>query len=378
MGWNATQVSFAFSLRSVESGVMAPLVGWLIDKVGARKVVFTGIVLTGASLILMSRTSSLAYFYAAFALMAVGTSCALGLGPYVAAANWFTRKRTWAMAVMSGGYAMSGILGPILVRLIGQYGWRGALVIVGIAIWVVGIPLSMVIRHRPQPYGYLPDGESRSGPSDETASPSPESTTGRDQMTDRDYTVREAMVTRAFWVLILFGVLTGFAQSAIIVHEMPYLTSVGISRDLASWTILGITGCSLLGRLVFGWVGDKYDKRYLLAIGAAFQCVGVLIFAFIGAPWMIIPFILSYGFGYASQIPLWPSIRADYFGLKHYGAIGGLQSLSWTICGIAAPVLAGWVFDTQSSYRMIWLAYAAATAIAIPTVFSLKTTTRRR
>jgi OFA family oxalate/formate antiporter-like MFS transporter len=96
------------------------------------------------------------------------------------------------------------------------------------------------------------------------------------------------------------------------------------------------------------------------------QCAGVLVFAGIAAPWTLVPFILLYGPGYASQMPLWPAIRADYFGMKHYGTIGGLQSLSWTVCGIVAPVLAGWVFDVRDTYRPVWLAFAAATALAIP------------
>ena len=69
---------------------------------------------------------------------------------------------------------------------------------------------------------------------------------------------------------------------------------------------------------------------------------------------------------------LWPAVRADYFGLKHYATIGGLQSLSWVICGILAPFLAGWAFDVWGTYRPVWLAYALATAAAIPFVFLIK------
>ena len=87
---------------------------------------------------------------------------------------------------------------------------------------------------------------------------------------------------------------------------------------------------------------------------------------------MLIPFLLLYGPGYASQIPIWPAMVAGYFGLKHYATIWGLQELGWTICGILAPVLAGWVFDTWGTYRPIWLAFAIATAVAIPFVFLMK------
>jgi MFS family permease len=315
-------------------------------------------VLSGGGLILLNTVNSLWHFYGVFILLSIGTSCGLGMGQYVAVANWFAKKRTWAMAVMSVGFAFSGAVGPLLVWLIGRYGWRGTLVIMGMVMWVVGIPLGLVIRHRPEPYGYLPDGESPELPSQSgditglstgTVMPAPR------PVRPVDLTAREALMTRTFWMLIVFGTLTGFAQAAVNVHEMPYLTSVGI-----------------IGRLGFGWLGDRYDKRYLLAIGSTLQFLGVFIFSWISSPWMIIPFVLLYGPGYASQIPLWPSIRADYFGLKHYATIGGLQSMAWTICGIVAPLLAGWVFDVYGTYRPIWLAYAIATAIAVPFIFLIR------
>ena len=373
--WSTAQISFAFSLRSVESGIMAPLVGFLMDKVGVRKIIIFGMIVAGLGLLLMSRTNSLLFFYGAFLMLSIGTSCGLGMGQYVAVANWFSKKRTWVMGIMSAGYAFSGAAGPVLVWLIGQYGWRSTMVIAGVAILATGIPLGLVIRHRPEPYGYLPDGKTQDVlPQSESASGKPPATgtLTADSPEQTGLSPRQAMMTRTFWLLIIFAILTGFAQSAISVHEMPYLTSVGISRETAGWAILGITGLSLFGRLGFGWMGDRYDKRYLLAIGAAVQFFGVLIFAGVSSPWMLIPFLLLYGPGYASQIPIWPTIRVDYFGLKHYATIGGLQALGWTICGILAPVLAGWVFDTWGTYRPIWLAFAITTAVAIPLVFLIK------
>lgn len=249
------------------------------------------------------------------------------------------------------------------------------MVIAGVVMLAVGVPLGFVIRHRPEPYGYLPDGKTQDVfPQSESASGKPPATDAltTDLPEQTGLSPRQAIMTRAFWLLIIFAILTGFAQSAINVHEMPYLTSVGISRATAGWAILGITGLSLIGRLGFGRMGDRYDKRYLLAIGAALQFFGVLIFAGISSPWMLIPFLLLYGPGYASQIPIWPAIRADYFGLKHYATIGGLQALGWTFCGILAPVLAGWVFDVWGTYRPIWLVYAATTAVAIPFILLIK------
>jgi MFS family permease len=368
--WTAAQISIAFSLRSVEAGILAPAIGFLTDKLGARKIIVFGMIAIGIGMLIMSRTNSLLVFYLSFAVTSIGTSCALGSAQYQAAANWFREKRSWAIALISTGFGFSGIAGPLLVWLIAQYGWRNSSVFIAIVAWVIGIPLGMIIRHRPEPYGYLPDGESADAPTQNDNTATTDVTNKVEP--EVDLTVRQAIVTRAFWMLILFGLLTGFAQSAIMVHEMPYLTSVGISRGIAGWVILGITGSSIIGRLSFGWLGDRYDKRYLLAIGAALQFIGTLVFAYIREPWMLFPFLLFYGPGYASQIPLYPATRADYFGLKHFATIGGLISLGWTTCGIVAPVLAGWVYDTTGSYRLIWLVYAIASAAAIPTVLWIK------
>jgi MFS family permease len=373
--WSAAAVSFAFSLRSVEAGFLSPLIGFFIDKFGARKIVLFGILLNGLGYLLMSHTHSLLFFYGSFVLLSIGTSCGVGMAQYVTVANWFSKKRTLAMGITASGYGVSGFIGPILVWLIAQNGWRSALVIVAIVVWLVGIPLGLVLRHKPESYGYLPDGEKRPASSvsrDAHAEPVHSIKVAADVSQERDLTVRQALATSTFWLLILFGSFTGLAPSAIISLEMPYLTSVGISRQIAGWAILGMTGLSLVGRLGFGVLGDRYDKRRLLAIGAALQFAGVLVFAMVTSPWMIVPFVLLYGPGWASQIPIWPSIRAEYFGLKHFATIGGLQGLGFTISGIVAPLLAGWVFDVWGTYRPIWLAYAVATAIGIPFVLLIR------
>ena len=371
-GWSATRISLAFSLRSIEGGVLGPLIGFLTDRIGVRKIIIFGMALTGLGMILLSYTNSLMVFYGIFLLFSLGTSAGLASAQYVAAANWFSKKRSWAMAILSTGFGFSGVVGPILVWLIGQYGWQQAAIIMGVVMWLVGVPLGLVFRHRPEPYGYLPDGEVPGTITPDIKSTDAALTASTSATPANEFTTRQALATRTFWMLVLFGLLTGFAQSAIFVHEMPYLTSVGISRGIAGWVILGITGSSVIGRLGFGWLGDRFDKRYLLAIGAALQCIGVFIFAGISQPWMLIPFLLFFGPGYASQIPLYPAIRADYFGLKQFATIGGFMGLGWTVCGILAPVLAGWVYDTTGSYRLIWLAYAIVTATGIPTVLWIK------
>lgn len=373
MGWTRAQTSLAFSLRSVEGGIVQPIIGFLIDRIGPRKCIFVGILITGAALILMSLTNSLSFFYGTFLMLALGATIAIGIPQYTAIANWFTRRRALAMGILSAGFGLSGVMTPILVLLIHTYNWRITMVIVGTLSVVIGIPLSLLVRHRPEQYGYLPDGDKsrrRKASHGDTMVAEEE----LDVTAEKGMGVKQAIRTRTFWLLLLLILFPGFSMSAISVHEMPFLISVGISENLAGLAMLGITMSSLVGRLGFSWLGDIYDKRHLLAIACALQAIGVFIFANINSPWMIIPFLLTYGPGYGAQIPLLPAIQADYFGTKAFASLQGLLALGWMIPGIIAPFLAGWVYDVQGKYYLAFVFFAILCIFAIPAILAAKST----
>ncbi len=373
MGWSRAQTSFAFSLRSIEGGMLRPIFGFLVDRVGPRKCIFVGMLVIGVSLILMSRTDSLYYFYAIFLLLALGANAALGLAEYTAVANWFKRRRSFALGVLSAGYGLSGVMTPILVFLINAYNWRVTMVIMGIVTLVIGPPLSLFIRHRPEQYGYLPDGDK---PGDTVALPRHGGVIkpGSAMAMGKELSVKQSLRTRTFWMLLLFNLFSGFSVTAIAVHEMPYLISLGITEKLAALTMLGITTSSLIGRLGFAWLGDTYDKGRLLAIAAILQTVGMFIFANIHSPWMIIPFLLTYGPGYAARFPLSPAIQADHFGTKTFASLRGLYALGFTIPGLIAPFFAGWVYDVQGSYHLAFTIFAILCIFSIPAALAIKPT----
>ena len=371
MGWSRAQTSLAFSLRSIEGGIMRPIFGCLIARVGPRKCIFAGMLVIGAALILMSRIDSLYSFYGAFLLLALGSTAALGLAEYAAVANWFKRRRSLALGILSAGYGLSGVMTPVLVFLIHSYGWRSTMVIMGIVTLAIGPPLSLFIRHRPEQYGYLPDGDKPEDKVSLTPTGS-EIELGRGIAVEKELSVQQSLRTRTFWLLMLFNLFLSFFLSAMSVHEMPYLISVGISEKLAALTMMGITTTSLIGRLGFSWLGDIYDKRHLLALTCVLQTVGMFIFANIRSPWMIIPFLLTYGPGYGARIPLSSAIQADYFGTKSFASLRGLYALGGTISGITAPLLAGWLYDVQGSYHLAFTIFAILSIFAIPTILAVR------
>lgn len=367
MGWSRAETSLAFSLRSVEAGITSPLIGFFIDRLGARKCIFIGVAVIGLAFFLMSRVDNVITFYASFLLLALGTSAGVSNAQYAAVANWFRRRRALALGVVASGFGLCGIMSPVLVYLIDTYSWRTALIILAPAILIVGIPLSLLIRHRPEPFGLRPDGET--GDPNNIMSIS----TGQKPVNSGDdgLTWRQCVATRTFWLMGLFNFFTAFAQSAMNVLNISHLVNVGISREIAGWAVTGITASSLIGRLGFAWLGDRYSKKNLIIIAAAMEAAGVFVFAYIDAPWMIIPFLLLYGPGFGAPIPLMQAIQADYFGTKSFASLRGLMSIGWTIPGLVAPYLAGWLCDIQGDYRMAFTIYAVICIFAIPTMMAV-------
>jgi sugar phosphate permease len=157
--WSRAALSGAFSFSKLEGGIMGPVGGFLVDRLGPRTVMLAGVSLMGAGFILISRIDSLVTFYLVF-IFFIAAGCTIGLqqAPMVAVANWFIQKRGLAMGIVTSGMGLGGLAVPFLAWLIVSSGWRTAAVVSGLAVWVVGIPLALAMRHRPEDQGLLADG----------------------------------------------------------------------------------------------------------------------------------------------------------------------------------------------------------------------------
>ncbi len=356
MKWGSAAISFAFSLRSVEGGVLQPFIGIFVERLGVRKCIFAGISIMGFSLFLLSRMTTLTTFYVGFVLLSLGFSMAAGIPEFTAVANWFKKRRSLAMGLLTTGFGVSGLMTPIIAMMIRSIGWRETMFLLCPFILVIGIPLSFFIRDRPESYGMQPDGVML-----ETSS------TDKVKFRERDLglTLKQALKTKTFWMLLLYAFCVQFAFSTIPVQEMPHLINVGISEKLAALTMAGYSLVSLVGRLLISWLGDTYSKKRLLMISAAMQAIGFFIYANITSPWMIIPFILFYGPGFGATVPLLPGIQADYFGVRSFASIRGMMSVAFAVPGIIAPVFAGWIFDMYHSYTIAFQLYAILAGLSI-------------
>jgi len=361
-GWTHTQVSIAFSLRGLEMGILAPLVGFLVDRFGSRKLILPGALIVGFAVILLAFTNSLIMFYGAFFLLASGTSGCETTVLMTAVAQWFRRNVGKAMGIVASGFGAGGILVPLIVWLIDVYQWRTVLIVLGVGIWVLGIPLSFVIRHRPEHYGYLPDGEipGQSSPSHG----------GREVGEEGNFT--EALKNRNFWKIGAAEAIRMMITMAVITHVMPYLSSIGVSRGRAALVTTSIPLVSIIGRFGFGWLGDVIEKRYVLAGLYCLLGIGTLAFSYVHVTYVIVPFILFFSLAFGGTISLRGAIVREYFGRASFGRLIGIILGMTAVGGVTGPTVAGWTFDTWGGYQPVWRCFAGATVIAIVLLFRLK------
>jgi MFS family permease len=362
MKWGSAAVSLAFAFRSVEGGLFQPLIGVFVERFGVRKCIFVGLTLMGFSLFLLSRMTTLTTFYVGFVLLSLGFTMAAGIAEYTAVANWFKKQRSLALGLVTTGWGVSGLMTPIIAMMIRFVGWRETMFLLCPFILVIGLPLSFMIKDRPQPYGMQPDNVILEGNPTDSAD---------FQEGELGLTLKEGLKTRTFWMLFLYTFCIEFAFSTIPVQEMPHLINVGISEKLAAFTMAGYSLVSLVGRLFISWLGDTYSKKRLLIVSAAMQAIGFFIYAKISSPWMIIPFIILYGPGFGATTPLLPAIQADYFGIRSFASIRGMMSIGYAVPGIIAPVFAGWIFDTYHSYTIAFQLYALVAALSIPALMMI-------
>jgi len=364
--WSYAQISFAASLRGMEAGLLAPLVGMLVDRWGSRRLLVSGSIISTLGLIFLSRTTSLGMFYGSFLLLAVGMSICSSTVLVTAVANWFRKKIGIATGIVVSGYGFSGLLVPAIVKLIDTYEWQKAVTILALGMLIICLPLSLVVRHKPEQYGHQPDGE-RSDP------PTTNDTPAQIQIQEAEVGTRQALKSRTFWHIALSLLCQAMIVSSVVTHIMPYLTTIEIGRAKASLIASLLSLVSISGRLGLGWLGDRFNKTRLMATAFAFMALGLLCFGFTspGRTWLLIPFLILFSIGYGGNNTLRASVIREFFGRTNFGAIHGFVLGIIALGSIAGPPLAGWVFDKWASYQPIWLAFASVAALAMLIALSI-------
>ena len=354
-GWTRGQLSLGFAFARVNSSVIGPVTGFLTDKLGPRRMVLIGLLVMGSGLMLLSQIQNLWQFYLAFILASAGGSLGTWLPMMTVLNNWFLKKRatamSWALAISS----MAAILlVPVLAWSIspenfGPDRWRAVALGIGITVIVLAFPLSRLVRRRPEDYGFRPDGEP-SGAPEPVSAPAEARTSVSD---DVGLTLRQALGTRAFWLISVGDACTTSVMVTVTVHLGPLLNvDRGLSLETVGLVVSVYMIVSTIFQLVGGYMGDRMSMPLLLFAFSTIQSAAVVVLLRTEDIAMAFVFAILMGIGFGARAPLSMAIRGAYFGRRNFGRLIGISQLPMNVLNLAMPLFAGYMFDARQSYNV--------------------------
>ena len=370
LGWSRTLIAGSVSAGALASLVLSPVVGWAIDRFGARPVLVVSVLVLGVAMISLAWATVPLTFYLAFAAGRIVFHTSAPIGASTVAARWFIRKRGRAIGMIFLFGAIGGVVFTMVASLVVEsHGLKATWIAIGLVVLVFSVaPSLLLVAERPEDIGLLPDGE----PPDSTDAEkgagaivpvgvpdSPATVLPRAQMTaDTDsWTLGEAVRTKTFWLLVFMGFASFFVHTSIGVHMGAYFRDVGLGATSAALAVSLSWSVSAVGSLIWGWVTDRIDVRYAYSVMFLFQAGSTLYLIFVGGTLGV--FLASGLFGIVSAgTNVVPSvIYANYFGRSSLGRIRGLGEVGVLLGQATGPVIAGILFDLRGGYSTIFTAF---------------------
>jgi len=364
-GWDRWVISAAMSLRQLESGIVSPAVGFLLDRFSARKLIFWSAVISGSGFIGLGFTSGIVMFFLCFVIISLGASGVSHAVTWpVIISRWFRRNRGLAT-----GLAVTGpIFGSPIVILNTQieeaYGWRIVLFGYGILILVGVTLLSTLVRDRPEPYGLRPDGDP---PEDSAATDYPDVPTRR--RIDAGLTLHAVFRTKEFWLFTSYLSGTFAVNSAVQGHMIPYFQQdIGLTAAWAAVVMSMVFIVSGIGRIGGGYLLDRMDYRFVLAVVAAMMGLGLLYLQVVPVRtvWATLPFAVMFGISFGCLVPMRGTVGSIMFGTRTIGGILGLLQGGPIAAGVVGPLVMGLIFDLNGNYSTAIWGLIVISALMIP------------
>lgn len=346
LGWSKTALSGAAALQSVEAAIIGPLLGWVVDRFGTQSMVRVGIFIFGAGLLMLSQVDSLTSFYFSAILLAIGTSLSGYFPLSVALVQWFERHRARALSIMSLGLALGGLAVPLVAWAMQNHGWRRVALASALIAVVVGLPLARVIKRRPEDHGEYIDGIAPQSMSASSAGT-------KALVQQREFSARQALRTRAFWLLAIGHGLALLVVTAVNVHAISHMKEgLGYSVAQAGLVIMLMTLAQVFGVLLGAGLGERYEKRRVAALCMLAHALGLIFLTYATHVAELVAFAIFHGVAWGLRGPFMQAIRADYFGRNAIGMIMGLSAAIIAIGQIAGPMVAGMLADLTGNYRL--------------------------
>jgi MFS family permease len=349
-GLSRAATSSIFSVNLLLSGVSAFFMGWALDRYGPKVTLSLMGLFTGLGLITTGFTNSLWQLYITYSLL-----LALGIGaifvvPMSTISRWFDKKRGLAAGIASLGIGLGPlIMAPFATYIIINYTWRIASIIIGLVAFFVVLPISRLLKKSPAEVGALSDGVTASS-----------NGTQNDHPPQTGLTLREALRTRSFYIILLIYLFFSSNIFFITTHLVPHVTDTGFSAMEAA-TMLSVVGvAAIVGRVLMGIVSDRIGRRFAVIVCALVQGVAVLWLIWAHDFWMLQLFAISFGLAYSGMSPSLAALISDTFGVGRIGTILGVLEVGFGLGAAAGPAIGGYIFDISGSYSAAFLLWTVA------------------
>ncbi len=358
------------ALTFLFAGIFAPVGGFLINRLKARTMMLIGCVILGVGLIIYSQATSAPMVYVSHSLMGMSLGFVGVLVNTVLISNWFLKKRGSALGIVLTGTSFGGVTIPLIsTPLIQNFGWRTAMILVSLIIWVILLPaIIFFVKNRPSDIGELPDGENTKPSLENDAKP-------KENLYESGMTLWEALRTPIFWVFSLCAALIFYAIFVVSQQLNLYLQGdrIGFTPEQASFVQSMLFAFSIGGKFLFGWLSDRFPPNRVMLLSASTMFLATLTFLFFNSSTVYF-FAIFFGLNYGGTFVLLQLLVAEYFGLKEYGKILGVITIIETIGGAAGTIITGRIADanggdfTQAFYGII---IVSAIALALVVLLNL-------
>jgi MFS family permease len=349
-GWSRAGMSLALTITNVTVVFGSPLMGYLVDRLGVRRLLIPSIVLMGIAVWSMSHLNGdLGHFYAgylAITLFGLGT---LPLTYSRVVITWFDRRRGLALGIALAGFGVGGALVPEISKtMIEGYGWRSAYQLFAALVLLVSLPLALFVLRE-----------------------APETDRGADEPAAWGVHNREAARTRNYWLVLVSFLLVGIGITSVLSHLVPMLLDRGMSLSSAARCMSTLAVALIFGRIFAGFLMDHFFAPLVTAVFIVFGLAGGVTLLALGATggWAFLAAALV-GLATGSEISEIAYIVGRYFGQLSFGQIYGIMFGAFQLGSAVSAPMMGYYFDTVGDYTgALWfvagLALVGALLVAI-------------
>ena len=362
-GASRGSVSLVFSLAGFLYFGLGAVSGPLADRLGSRRLVVAGMVLTGLGLAAAGAARSLAAVYAAYGL-GVGFGIGFAYVPAIGVVQrWFFRRRGFASGLAVSGIGVGTLaMPPFATLLIDTIGWRGAYFTLGALVAVVGGGLALLIENDPRDRGLGPDGD-----------PPP---SGVQPARREGATVGEAIRSPRFISLYAACLIASFGGFVPFVHLVPYARDHGIAPASAVLLLSTIGIGSTAGRFTLGGLADRIGRQSSLLLMISGMTLALAIWVVATSFWSLTVFALIFGLFYGGWVAILPAVVMDSFGSRNVSGIIGILYSSVALGTLIGPSAAGFAFDLSHTYTLPILASAGTNIVAAIILVAMSRTNR--